>query len=123
MQAYTHNLKIILVDTDGNIVSDNDFLDEIKNTLCQLNTKKVQWNSKNLDVTIKWHKKELNNIEKQFMGDLYLNPAYDSDIIIVNHTKQIISNINNTSNYNIKFYISRLIGDKTICKDSGGVVY
>ena len=122
MQAYTHNLKIILVDTDGNIVSDNDFLDEIKNTLCQLNTKKVQWNSKNLDVTIKWHKKELNNIEKQFMGDLYLNPAYDSDIIIVNHTKQIISNINNTSNYNIKFYISRLIGDKTICRDSYGVI-
>ena len=122
MQAYTHNLKIILVDTDGNIVSDNDFLDEIKNTLCQLNTKKVQWNSKNLDVTIKWHRKELNNIEKQFMGDLYLNPAYDSDIIIVNHTKQIISNINNTSNYNIKFYISRLIGDKTICRDSYGVI-
>ena len=122
MQAYTHNLKIILVDTDGNIVSDNDFLDEIKNTLCQLNTKKVQWNSKNLDVTIKWHKKELNNIEKQFMGDLYLNPAYDSDSIIVNHTKQIISNINNTSNYNIKFYISRLIGDKTICRDSYGVI-
>ena len=122
MESYTHNLKIILVDGSGNIVSDNDFLDEIKNTLCQLNTKKVQWNSKNLDVTIKWHRKELNNIEKQFMGDLYSNPIYDSDSIIVNHTKQIISNINNKSNYNIKFYISRLIGDKTICRDSYGVV-
>jgi len=122
MEVYTHNLKIILVDTNGNIVSDNDFLDEIKNTLCQLNTRKIQWNSKNLDVTIKWHRKELNNIEKQFMGDLYSNPIYDFDSIIVNHTKQIISNINNTSNYNIKFYISRLIRDKTICRDSYGVV-
>ena len=122
MEAYTHNLKIILVDTNGNIVSDNDFLDEIKNTLCQLNTTKIQWNSTNLDVTIKWHRKELNNIEKQFMGDLYSNPAYNFDSIIVNHTKQIISSINNKSNYNIKFYISKLIGDKTICRDSYGVV-
>jgi hypothetical protein len=33
MEAYTHNLKIILVDTNENIVSDNDFLDKIKNIL------------------------------------------------------------------------------------------
>jgi hypothetical protein len=122
MEVYTHNLKIILVDTNGNIVSDNDFLEEIKNTLCQLNTKKIQWNSKNIDVTIQWHRKELNNIEKQFMGDLYSSPIYNFDSIIVNHTKQIISNVNNKSNYNIKFYISKLIGDKTICRDSYGVV-
>lgn len=122
MQVYTHNLKIILIDSNGNIILDNDFLDEIKNTLCQLNTKKVQWNNKNTDITIKWDRKELNNIEKQFMGDLYSNPICNFDSIIVNHTNQIISNINNTSNYNIKFYISRLIGDKTICRDSYGVV-
>ena len=96
---YTHNLKIILIDSNGNIILDNDFLDEIKNTLCQLNTKKVQWNNKNTDITIKWDRKELNNIEKQFMGDLYSNPMYSVDSIIVNHTNQIISNINNTSNY------------------------
>jgi hypothetical protein len=122
MESYTHNLKIILVDNSGNIILDNEFLEEIKNTLCQLNTTKVQWNGKNTDVTIKWHRKELNNIEKQFMGDLYSNPAYNFDTIIVNHANQIISNINNTSNYNIKFYISRLIGDPTTCRDSYGVL-
>ena len=122
MEVYTHNLKIILVDSSGNIILDNYLLDEIKNTLCQLNTNKVQWNNQNIDITIKWHRKELNNIEKQFMGDLYSNPIYNFDSIIVNHTNQIISNINNTSNYNIKFYISRLIGDKTICRDSYGVI-
>lgn len=122
MEVYTHNLKIILVDTNGNIILDNDFLDEIKNALCQLNTKKVKWNNKNTDITIKWERKELNNIEKQFMGDLYSIPMYSVDSIIVNHTNQIISNINNRSNYNIKFYISRVIGDKTICKDSYGVL-
>jgi hypothetical protein len=122
MEVYTHNLKIILVDTNGNIVTDSDFLDEIKNTLCQPNIQKVQWNSKNIDVTIQWHRTQLNNIEKQFMGDLYSSPIYNFDSIIVNHTKQIISNINNKYNYNIKFYISKLIGDKTICRDSYGVV-
>ena len=122
MEIYTHNLKIILVDDSGNIILDNDFLDKIKNTLCQLNTKKVIWNGKNIDITIKWYRKELNNIEKHFIGDLYAIPAYNFDSIIVNHTNQIISNINNKSNYNIKFYISRLIGDKTICRDSCGVV-
>ncbi len=122
MKVYTHNLKIILVDTDGNIILDNDFLDEIKNTLCQLNTTKVRWNNQNVNISIKWERKELNNIEKQFMGDLYSNPPYNLDSIIVNHTNQIISSINNKSNYNIKFYISKLIGDKTICNDSYGVV-
>ena len=122
MEAYTHNLKIILIDTNGNIVSDNNFLNEIKNTLCQLNTQTIQWNSTPLDVKIKWHRKELNDIEKQFMGDLDSNPAYNVDSIIVNHTMNIISSINNKSNYNIKFYISKIIGDKIICRDSCGVV-
>lgn len=118
MAVYSHNLKIILVDTNGNVISDNDYLDEIKNSLCKLNTKKVKWNSKNIDISIEWKRKVLDNIESHFVGDLYSNPAYDSDSIIVNHTTQMISNINNNSSYKIKFYISRIIGDKSICKDS-----
>ena len=122
METYTHNLKIILVDCSGNVVLDNDFLDEIKHTLCQSNTKKVQWNGKKMDIIIQWHRKELNNIQKQFMGDLFTNPMYEFDSIIVNHTNQLISSINNKYNYDIHFYISRIVGDKTICKDSCGVV-
>jgi hypothetical protein len=122
METYTHNLKIILVDSNGIIVIDNDFLDEIKNALCQSNTKEVIWNNQNLSATIKWHRKQFNYIKKELMGDLFTNSIYCFDSIIVNHTKQVISNINNKDNYNIQFYISRLIGDKTICKDSYGVV-
>ena len=122
MEVYTHNLKIILVDSTGNIILDNDFLDEIKTILCQTNTTKIEWNGKNMDITIKWHKKELTNIEKQFRGDLYSNPAYNFDSLILNHTNQVILKIKNTSNYDIKFYISRLIGDPTTCRDSYGVI-
>ena len=78
--------------------------------------------NRNMDITIIWQRKELTNIEKQFVGDLYSNPAYDIDSIIVNHTKQIISTINNESNYDINFYISRIIGNKTICRNSYGVI-
>jgi hypothetical protein len=120
MAVYTHNLKIILVDNSGNVIVDHEILEEIKNKLCQLNTTKVQWHNKHTDVTIQWHRKKLNNIENQFMGDLFSNPIYNFDSIIVNHTKQIISGVDNNSNYNIEFYISKLIGDKTICKDSYG---
>jgi hypothetical protein len=56
------------------------------------------------------------------MGDLYSNPAYNFDSIIVNHATQIISKINNTSNYNIKFYISRVIGDPIVCRNSYGAI-
>ena len=116
METYTHNLKIILVDRSGNIVIDNDFLDKIKNELCKVNTRKMQWYNRNIDITIIWQRKELTNIEKQFVGDLYSNPAYDIDSIIVNHTKQIISTINNTSNYDIQFYISNIITYQIISK-------
>jgi hypothetical protein len=64
----------------------------------------------------------LPRIEKQFMGDLFSNSAYNFDSIILNHTSQIISKINNTTNYNIKFYISIVSGDPTICRDSYGVI-
>jgi hypothetical protein len=103
-------------------VLENEFLEEIKNKLCELNTKKIEWNGEKIDVKIKCDRKELNNIEKQLMGDLYSNPAYNFDSIIVTHTTQIITSKNKKSNYNIKFYISKLIGDKTICKNSYGVL-
>jgi hypothetical protein len=121
MEEYTHNLKIILVDKNGKIILDNYILDEIKKTLCQLNTKKVSWNNENLEVSIKWERKELTNIEKELMGDLYSTPVYNLDSIIVNHTNQIISSINK-SNYKIKYHISKVIGDKSICNNSYGIV-
>lgn len=122
MTSYTHNIKIILVDTNENIVTNNDFLDEIKNVLCQSNTKNIRWNMQNIKITLQWEKKELNNIEKHLMGDLFLNSIYDYDSIIVNHTTQTISSVNNKSNYSVKFYITRCIGDKKVCSDSYGIV-
>jgi hypothetical protein len=122
MTSYIHNLKIILVDSDENIILDHDFLDEIKHVLCQSNTKYVEWNNKYIPVIIKWDKKELNKIDKHVMGDLFTHSIYDDDSIIVNHTTQVISSIKNPTKHKIKIYISRLIGEKTICPGSYGIV-
>lgn len=122
MTSYIHNLKIILVDSDENIILDHDFLDEIKHILCQSNTKNVEWNNKYIPVIIKWDKKKLNKIDKHVMGDLFLHSIYDDDNIIVHHTTQVISSINNPLKHKIKIYISRLIGEKNICPGSYGIV-
>ena len=119
--AYTHNLKLILVDDKDNIIVDEN-IELIKSCFLQENTHKILWNNTIEKYTIKWDMIQLDKLNTQFMGDLFSCPIYNFDSIIVNHTKQIISSINNKSNYNIKFYISKLIGDKTICIDSFGVI-
>ena len=122
MATYTHNLKIILVDNNNDIIIDNEFLDEIKNALCKLNSIYILWNNTNLNVMIKWDKKNLNKVDNHFVGDLFLDSMYNNDSIITNHVKNVILCINNKSKHNIKIYISRLTGDKLICNDSYGVV-
>ena len=118
--TYSHNLKIILLDKNNNIIEDINILDEIKNILCQSNTNVLEWNNKQEKFTIKWDKKILSKMEKYCMGDLFSYPAYEIDSIIVNHVQQTISKID--SKYNIKFYISRIIGHNIVCKDSYGIL-
>jgi hypothetical protein len=121
---YTHNLKILLLDNEDNIVDDVDFLNEIKNRLCENNSIMLDWNGKQKNITIKWEQKELSKISKLFMGDLFASPIYEFDSIIFNHTNNIITqiHINSSSKYKIKFYISRIICDKKIDKNSCGVI-
>ena len=67
-----------------------------------------------------YYKMELSKINQALMGDLFSYPIYDFDTIILHHTQETISKIN--CKYIVKFYISRIIYDKKINKDSVGVV-
>ena len=109
---YSHNLKIVLLGDDGNIIEDKDFLDMIKNKLCKMNTIKLEYNGKPFDVSIKWDRKSLTNVNAYFMGDLFSEPVYEQDSIISKHVEQIISSVNIDKKYNIEFYIHRLIRDR-----------
>lgn len=120
---YTHNLKILLLDNEENIVEDDIFLNDVKNKLCQNNTIMLDWNGKPKNITIKWEQKELSKVNKLFMGDLFASPIYEFDIIILNHINFIIFSINSNSKYKIKFYLSRIIVDKTIDTNSCGVIF
>jgi hypothetical protein len=115
---YTHNLKIILVDDNNNIIEDKVILNEIKDILSRNNTHKIEWNNKLLDVTIKWEKKELSEISQILMGDLFSHPIYEYDSIILDHTQKTINKIDCRYKYFIRFYISRIIYDKIIDKNS-----
>ena len=117
---YTHNLKILLVDNNNSIIEDKPILNEIKNILSKNNTHKIEWNGKPQNFIIKWDKKELNEINQILMGDLFSYPIYENDRIILHHTQETISKIN--CKYIIKFYISRIIYNKSIHKDSIGFV-
>lgn len=116
---YTHNLKIILLNNNI-IIEDKIILNEIKNILSKNNTHIIQWNGQLKNFTIKWDKKELNEINQILMGDLFSCPIYEFDSIILQHTQETISKIN--CKYIIKFYISRIIYDKTINKESIGFI-
>lgn len=117
---YTHNIKLLILDNDYKIIEDTNLLNEIKNMLCQNNTNVCNWNGRLKNITIQWFKKELNEIQQHFLGDLFSSPIYEMDSIILEHTEKTISKIN--SKYIIKFHISRLICDKKINKDTCGNV-
>ena len=119
LMEYTHNLKIILL-SNNIIIEDISILNEIKNILSQNNTHKIEWNGQFQDFTIKWNKKELSEIDQTLMGDLFSYPMYEFDSIILHHTQETISKIK--CKYIIKFYISRIIYNKIINKNSIGLI-
>lgn len=116
---YTHNLKIILIDNNS-IIEDKHILNEIKNILSENITHKIEWNGQLLDITIKWDKKELSEIDQTLIGDLFSYPIYHVDRIILNHTQKTISHID--CKYIIEFYISKMLCDTTINQDTIGFI-
>lgn len=114
---YSHNLKVLLFDREtNNIVEDNVVLDSIKDALCKNNTHKVEWNKSLHNTTLKWEREKLTDIATYFIGDLFANPIYDYDSIIIQNTSRTINNNKLNCKYNIRFHISRMPGDKEAIK-------
>ena len=116
----THNLKLLFVDEDGNIIEDEKYMDEIKTIFNEPHSHIMEVNIKRELYTIEWKRQPLNKIQSHFMGDLFASPIYEKDCIIYNHTKKTINHIK--SKYKIYFYISRLIGNRQIIPDLIGFI-
>ena len=107
----THNLKLLFVDEDGNIIEDEKYMDEIKTIFNEPHSHIMEVNIKREVYTIEWKRQPLNKIQ---------SPIYEKDSIIYNHTKKTINHIK--SKYKIYFYISRLIGNRQIIPDLIGFI-
>jgi hypothetical protein len=117
---YTHNLKLLLIDENNNIINNEEILNEIKCELVKENKHNLKWNDQYHNFIIKWDKIMLSDVNKQLMGDLFTRPIYDFDSIILDHTQETIKKLN--CKYFVKFYISKIICDKRIDKNSVGIV-
>jgi hypothetical protein len=119
--AYTHNLKLVLVDTSGNIVEDEAYMNEIKKFFCEPQSHPISWTRKREEYTILWTQKQLDKLQKHFMGDLFACPIYEQDSIILIHTHKTIKKIPNPK-YKIHFHISRVMTDKQLIPDFVGMI-
>ena len=118
---YTHNLNIVFADTSGNIIEDEEYMDEIKKIFCEPQSHIISWTQMRGIYTILWTRKKLDTLQRHFMGDLFSCPIYEKDSIIYKHTQKTINSIPNPK-YKIQFHISRVIGDKQTIPDFIGVV-
>jgi hypothetical protein len=119
----THNLKIIFLDTNNKVVEDVDFLQEIQSVLQQEKTHILEWNGKQQPFTIRWDKRSLDEIDKHFVGELFARPAYHQDSIIIEHTEKTLASIHaHLHGYEIRFYISRLLGDTRMLENCAGTI-
>lgn len=117
----THNLKIIFLDDHNKVVEDVDFLQEIYAILTQEKTHHLEWNGVQQPFTIRWDKVSLDEIDKHFVGELFACPAYHQDSIIIEHTEKTLSSIHaHLHGYDIRFYISRLLGDTRMLENCAG---
>lgn len=108
----THNLKIVFLDDHNKVVEDAVFLQEIYAVLTQEKTHDLEWNGVQQPFTIRWDKRTLDEIDKHFVGELFARPAYQQDSIIIEHTEKTLASIPaHLHGYDIRFYISRLLGD------------
>ena len=119
-QVHTYNLKLLILNNDGQIVKDDVLYENIKNELVKNTTHtfrtSVNGTQESADVTytIKWEYYPMNGIEKEFMGDFLTVPEKEFDMIMVEHTNITISDIEknvflNPQGNSVAFYISKLL--------------
>ena len=114
MSGFTHNLKIVIVDSNNDLVNDPKLIEEIKKKLVQPRIHDQMFNGKSLQCYNKWERRGLNKVGSYFMGDLFGQPIYEYDSIIYEHTAITVEQIERELNmdHKILFYISRIIGDR-----------
>jgi hypothetical protein len=118
MNSYSHNLKILILDDNQDVIDDTNLLSQIKERLCTTITNRVRISSAYIDITLKWDLKALNKVQANFMGDLFGQPMYEMDSLVYQHTDISLKNIEKEMDmkWKIYFHISRMPCDKNLIK-------
>ena len=125
---FTHNMKVLVIDSEENMVEDEELLYIIKEKLSEPYTQMItipnishQWK-----VTVNWEFKPLSKLQSYFMGDLFACPSYSFENLIYEHTektlKQIEVQLKNEGLCNIqdriRFYISKMPDEMCILREN-----
>ena len=110
---YSHNLNILIVDENDNIIDNKILLQSIYDEFVNKTIiKEAEAFNKKYVIHLHWKKID---IQSKFIGDLFIRSLY-SDNILHNTTKKILYEIENklkkettNKNWKIIFYISKLL--------------
>jgi hypothetical protein len=118
---YTHNLNILIVDENENIIEDKILLESIYNEFDnKLITKQGKILNRMFEIKMYWNRLSLTNIQGKFMGELFIKSLH-SDKVLYETTKRFLSEIENklkinskNKNWKIIFHMSKLLESNNI---------
>lgn len=93
MSIYTHNLNIDIVDENDDTIGNQFLLETIYKELANKPImRKVQYDNKNFEVHLQWERLSITNIQKHFIGVLFIKSFY-SDKVLYETTKKVLEDI------------------------------
>ena len=129
---FTHNMKILVIDAEDNIVEDEELLCIIKEKLQEPFTQLImippinhQWK-----VTVKWQWKTITKLQSYFMGDLFACPSFSFDNLIYEHTEKTLKEIEVEMkteglcdiNHRIRFHISKMPDEMSFLRENNSTM-
>ena len=125
---FTHNMKVLVIDSEENMVEDEELLYIIKEKLSEPYTQMItipnishQWK-----VTVNWEFKPLSKLQSYFMGDLFACPSYSFENLIYEHTEKTLKQIEVELKTNglcelhhrIRFHISKMPDEMCVLREN-----
>ena len=129
---FTHNMKILLIDAENNMVEDDELLCIIKEKLQHPFTQTIMIPPINhpWKVILKWEWKTLTKLQSYFMGDLFACAFHSFDNITYQHTektlKEIEVELKNKGlchiNHRIRFHISKMPDEISFLRENNSTM-
>lgn len=113
---HTHNLQILIVDEENNVINNETLLEEIYSEFANKHIMKpVEMFDQDFIIYVYWEIKSITKIQKHLMGPLFIASMH-SDKVLYEFTKILLGDIEtkiknkqSDKNWKIAFHISKLL--------------